>query len=254
MRGHASFPKDAFSASSFTLGQQKLKNGRRKETRKPKSRIFTLLEIMPQLSSPVIFVSIVSLASLVICRPTDQNSFDLREEEKNFLTPPDLSLSPSDEATEESLPLPESVVGSTEPLLPTSFSGPLSTAFVLDSDLDPISPPFTFQIADWTLCQEENRYAFCCKGEQCVKTAKCYSDEDLNCCTVNPGDNADKTPYNCQPPSAPSLQSSQNIPQSFSTFFSELPNDFDSHLVEDFFSSLPGDSPVDTFQEPETVF
>lgn len=209
---------------------------------------------MPQLSSrPVIFVSVLSLASLVICRPTDENSFDLIGEAKN-LPLLDLPLSPSDESMEEPLQLPESAFSSTEPLLPTSFSGPVSTAFALNSDLDPISPPFAFQIADGTLCPEENRYAFCCKGEQCVKTAKCYTDEDLNCCTVDPGDNADKTPYNCQPPSAPSLQSSQNIPQPFSVFFSELSNDFDSDLVKDFFSRLPGDSPVDTPQEPELVF
>ena len=219
---------------------------------------------MPHLSSlVVIFVSVVCLDSLVTCRPADTVGFDLVQEDEN---PPlsDFLLSLNDEFMEEPPQLPESSFGSTEPLLLTSFSGPINTASSLDSDFDPTSPPddvfdpssffsssfsssspFSFQIADETLCPGENRFAFCCKGEKCVKTAKCYTDEDLNCCIVDPGEKDDKTPYNCQPPSSPSLQGLQIIPEFPSDFVSEFPSDFDSDLrsdlASDVFSEFPSD-------------
>lgn len=220
---------------------------------------------MPRRSALLILVSVVSLASLVTCRPAEQDSFDLINEEFS-----DFPLSPNDESIENSPQFSELGFGSTESLLPTSFSGPVNTAFSLGGDLDPDSPQsalfdssssssFPFQIADGRLCPGENRFAFCCKGEKCTKTAKCFSDEELNCCTVDLGANDDKTPYNCQPPSSPPLQGLQIIPESPSGFFSEFPSDPDSDFLGDFSSELfssnfPGDSPVDTPQEPEIFY
>lgn len=210
---------------------------------------------MAQISNLVFLLSAVSLASLVTCRPAAEDSFDLIQEEGN-LPQLDYPLFPADRAMEESPQLPDSGLEIIDPLSTTSFSGPTSTTFALDSDLNPSSPlfaladsspsfppsSFPFQIADGTLCPGGNRFAFCCKGEKCVKTAKCYTDEDLNCCTVDPRDDVDKTPYDCQPPSAPSVESVPNIQKSSSIFLGQLPSEHDSAFSENFFGEFPDDS------------
>lgn len=245
---------------------KKGKGKREREREEENSRFISYLPPkMPQLSTLAMFVSVVSLFSSVTSRPAGKDRFNLIQDGE-YLPLPDFSLSLNDDKfMEEPLPLPESSFESTEPLLPSSFSGAINTAFTFGSDLDPDSPsytlfdfsstsfsssPFPFQIADATLCPGENRYAFCCKGEKCVKTAKCYTDEDLNCCTEDPGKNDDKTPYDCQPPSSPAPQGLQILPGSPSELDSSFHKDFSSEYL----SNFPGNFPVDTPQEPENSY
>lgn len=208
---------------------------------------------MPQVSDLVLLLSAVSLASLASCRPAEKESFDLLQEEEK-LSLLDYHLLSSNEASEEPSELSPSVFGSIDPLLAPSLSGPISTTSALDTNLDPnsspnlYSSPFPSQIADGTLCPGANRYAFCCKGEKCVRTAECYTDEDLNCCTVDPGNGDDKTPYDCEPPPASSSRNMQNIPDSSSMFFSQLPNDLDSGVSEDFLGDVSDNFPNDVPQ------
>ena len=203
---------------------------------------------MPQISNLILLLSAISLAFLGSCRPAENERFDFIQE--GGLSLLDFPLLSSNEALEESLEPSQSVLGSTDPLFATSLSGPVSTTFTLDISLNPnsspnfYSSPVSSQIADGTLCPGANRYAFCCKGEKCVRTAECYSDEDLNCCTVDPGNDEDKTPYDCQPPSASSSQDMQNV-SDFSTIFAgQLPNDFDSRVSEDFLGEIFDDFPI----------
>lgn len=238
------------SASKF--GIQK-----RKRKRKLMPHLVTLPPTIHQISSLVFFLSIVSLASVATCRPTAKDGVDLVQEEKN-LPSSDFLLSPNGELIEEPPQPLESGFGSIEsPLLP-----PIDTAFSFNSDLvGPVSPPFTLfdssssssfpsQIADDTLCRGENRHAFCCRPGKCVQTYRCYGEEVLNCCTVDPGDKDGENPYGCQPVSSTSPQGLQYLPG----FPSDFDNGFDSGF-KDFSSKFPGDSPpVDTFQELEGLY
>lgn len=226
---------------------------------------------MSQLSNLFIRFCVASFASLASCRPSGEDTFDLIQQ-KEDLSIPDFSLLPSGGSIEDPFQLPVLGSGSIEPLLTSSFNEPIITAYSFDSDLDPHSSqlalidsassiptlPFPLLIADGTLCPGENRHAFCCKGEKCVKTAKCYTDEDQVCCTVDDEENDDKTPYNCQPPSAPLSQKLQSIPEFFSELFDESSGDFNSGFLRDFSGELsgnfPGDLPINTSREPGVAY
>lgn len=184
---------------------------------------------MPRLSALVVLVSVVSLASVVTCRPTDTDSFD-------FIS------WPGDESVGKPLQLAEAGFGSTNPL---PFDEPFNVALPPDGNFDsnslipPLfddasltspSTPFPFDIAEGTLCPGENRYASCCKGDRCVVTYPCDRDEVLKCCTVDP-DDVNRTPRECTVPGSSSL------PQAFNEypggFYSQLPSDTDSNPFGD---------------------
>lgn len=226
----------------------------RAEKRKIRPLIFKPFATMPQILNLVLLLSAVSLASFATCHPAETDNFDVIQRAEN---PPllDFPLLSSKEAAEEFPELSQSGFGNTDPLLLTSLSGPpASTTFALENEFDPTwlsdpdSSPLSLQIADGKICPGDNRYAFCCKGEKCILTAECYSDEDLNCCTVDPGNNDDKNPYDCQPPSASLPQNPQSIHNPSSISFSQLPDELDSGVSEDFLSEVLNDFPNDVPQ------
>lgn len=131
---------------------------------------------MPQrLSDLITLVSVISLASLVTCRPTEEVKYDLIQGESI----PDFAI------PDGSLPFqtPES---DSEIIFGTAESAVLGN--LPSSSPSTLSDFSSFRVAAIdSICPGENRFAFCCGSVSCTFTISCADGESLNCCTVNNG-------------------------------------------------------------------
>ena len=183
-------------------------------------------------------VSLFSLASLVPCRPTEEEDrFDLIQGESSVN-----SLPFSDGSLKPQLPDPGS---------PLSFDA-IDSAFF--NSISPTSPNILSdssvfaQVAPKTICPGKNRYPFCCGSAGCFYTTACETFESLCCCTVDPNMSSDNY-YDCElanPGSEDALIEPGIQPNSFAEFFAY--NDPNANLVlDDTSESFPNDISESSF-------
>lgn len=182
-------------------------------------------------------VSLVSLAILVPCRPTEEDRFNLIQGEPSVHSLPFSEGSSAPQILESSSPLTFDAIDSAlfDSISPTS-PNVLSDASIFA------------QVAPKTICPGKNRYVFCCGAAGCYYTTTCGPDEILCCCTVDPGSPTGDY-YDCDPAypgSQDSLIEPGIEPNSLAEFFAF--NDPNSNLVPDDASeSFPDDIAESSF-------